>query len=162
MKESKEERQARQEIKAYERKEAVAAKEHKVNVRRELKLLKFMLKTDVLNHHHGRSESMRDAIEKQIAYLKTRDKHTEYDPYYWNYSEGGTSQMPLCFLGCLPSISGFDSIYDVPLDGSYVFYIYDSGQRGLGSYNRIACKLAAIEVSIPKVNPGALIPITTT
>ena len=54
----------------------------------------------------------------------------------------------------------FESIYDVPLDGSYIFSIFDSGQRGLGSFNYIRVTKTENEIIVPYVNPGAFPPIT--
>lgn len=143
----------------YDREERKRVLESKKKVAREMKILKFMLKTDVLYLHHGQKDSMKKEIHQRIDSLKNSGNHLEYDSYYWNYNEAQTSYMPLSQLRCL-WYGNFDSIYDVPLDGTYRFHIYDSGARGLGSMNHITCEKVEVEVKAPYVNPGALIPIT--
>ena len=127
-------------------------------IKQELSILKFMKRTGVEYHHHGRHEMVN--IDSSIKYIKEEQRATEYNSYYWNYSPDGSSQMPVALLGCLFSSSEFNSIYDVPLDGTYRFQIYDSGQRGLGSFNRITAVKQEEEAYVPYVNPGAIIPIT--
>src|ERR1017187_6776985 len=121
-----------------------------------MNILKYMLKHDVMYFHHGYSESMKPKIQKQIEYLKRTNKPREYDSYIWNYQGEGHNTMPLSWLGCI--FSG--NIYEVPLDGTFKFHIYDSGQRGSGSFNRMKATEVEAEVKIPFVNPGAIIPIT--
>ena len=146
------------EDRANDKKHKAALREQKQNNKHELNILKFMLKNDVMYFHHGSSESMKKTIQKQIDYLIKREEHTEYDPYIWNYYGKGKNRMSLCLLGCL--WSGPGTIYDVPLDGTYKFHIYDSGQRGLGSFNRITATKVENAVVVPHVDPGAFIPIT--
>lgn len=156
---TKEEKAQDKLYKQYRREDARNIKAHKALIRRELKVLKYMLKTDVLYHHHGTTDSLKNNILKQIAYLKERDTHTEYNGYAWNYTP--SSYMSLCLLGNLwSSTSEFDTIYDVPLDGTYVFYVYDSGQRGSGSFDYMKAKRVEVETKVPYVNPGNIIPIT--
>jgi hypothetical protein len=156
---TKEEKQRDKENRQYQREQNKAEKEHKALVRRELKILRYMLKTDVLYHHHNTTDSLKKDILKQIEYLKERDNYKEYHPYVWNYTP--SSYMSLCLLGNLwSSTSEFATIYDVPLDGSYIFYVYDSGQRGLGSFDYMKAKRVNVETKVPYVNPGNIIPIT--
>jgi hypothetical protein len=113
----------------------------------------------------GESEYWYDDRGLQVAFqdanmkAMTPSKYliTEYDNYGWNW---GVSHPGLSLLGCIWSHRDFDDIYDVPLDGSHIFYVYDSGDRGCGSRSRITAKLAEKETVVPFVNPGALIPIT--
>lgn len=133
--------------------------EHKKNIKRELAILKFMLKTDVPYLHHGRTDSMKTEIENAIARVGYSDNHLEYDSYFWNYNTAKSSYMPISQLGCLWR-GDFDTIYDVPLDGTYKFHIYDSGSRGMGSMNHITCEKVEAEIKAPYVNPGAFVPIT--
>lgn len=150
-------------------------KEHKAILAKAKAVLSYMKKTDVLYHHHGRSDSMMSSIISALDSLKHCDRdskrftikykdielprHNEYHSYYWNYNSAQSSYMPKAQLGCL-WYGPFDTIYDVPLDGTYTFYIYDSGSRGLGSMNHISAKLTEKETVVPYVNPGAIIPIT--
>lgn len=132
----------------------------KLNNKREITVLKFMLKNDVLYYHHGEADSMKKEIEKQLTLMKEGKDFQEYHPYIWNYQGEGKNYLSRCKLGCIFSSSEFDEIYDVPLDGTYRFEIYDSGERGLGSFNRITAKKVEEPVKVPYVNPGAIIPIT--
>lgn len=136
------------------------AKETRFNIKRELGILKFMLKTDVMYNHHGRSESMKNGIAKKILSIKENKTYTEYHPYFWNYSKDESSYMPKSLLGNIFNSHDFESIYEVPLDGSYKFEIYDSGQRGMGSFNYITAIKVEDKFEAPYVNPGALNPIT--
>ena len=149
----------------------VALKAHKAILSKAKAVLSYMKKTDVLYHHHSTSDSMMSTIVSQLDSLKQTDRntvsflnkeyprHNEYHSYYWNYNSAQSSYMPKAQLGCL-WYGPFDTIYDVPLDGTYTFYIYDSGSRGLGSMNHISAKLTEKKTEVPYVNPGALIPIT--
>lgn len=153
-------------------------KEVRANHRREMKVLNLMKKQDVLYHHHSSEDSLLSSINTAIQLIKEQNKENielnrdeyydekyitdvsqKYDPYIWNYQDGNT--LPLCQFGCIwSSVDGFTSIYDVPLDGTYRFHIYDSGQRGLGSFNRITATKIETKVIPPKVNPGAFPPVT--
>ena len=149
----------------------VALKAHKDILKKAIAVLSYMKKTDVLYHHHSTSDSMMSTIVSVLDSLKQTDRntinflnkqyprHNEYHSYYWNYNSAQSSYMPKAQLGCL-WYGPFDTIYDVPLDGTYTFYIYDSGSRGLGSMNHISAKLTEKKTEVPYVNPGALIPIT--
>ena len=138
-----------------ERRQASGARKLKT---RERKILTFMKKTGVEYHHHDRVEMV--DINFFIERLKHEDSHTSYDPYYWNHS-GGTSQMPIALLGRLwSSCAEFETMYDVPLDGTYRFQCYDSGQRGLGSFGRITAIKVEEPAYVPHVEPGAMVPIT--
>lgn len=154
-----------------EKKERARIKPHKANVKRELAILSYMKKHDVLYHHHSRSDSMMKEIVKALDNMKQVDRDyivildkkypnpLEYHPYVWNYLGEGKNYLPKCQLGCLWT-GPFNTIYDVPLDGSYRFEIYDSGRRGLGSINGITASKIQEVVNVPKVAPGNMIPIT--
>lgn len=132
----------------------------KKDVARELRILKFMLKHDVLYHHHSKESSSKDKIKTQIEYLKTRNGFREYNSYLWNYLGEGKNYMPLSWLGFIFSSTEFASIYEVPLDGSYKFYAHDSGMRGLGSFDYLKAIKVEKQIAVPKVNPGGFPPIT--
>lgn len=146
-------------------------KEHKAYLRAQKALatkakniLKYMLKTDVLFYHHGRTDSMKDTVEKALTKVVNgiKDKtytHSEYHPYIWNYQGQGRNYIPLVQLNCLWK-GPFDTIYDVPLDGSYIFSVFDSGQRGSGSFHGITATKVTEQVEVSKVSPGSMIPIT--
>jgi len=121
----------------------------------ELDILLLMKKQDVMYLHHGQQESMMSNIDKTITKLK-KDKtlYQEYDQYIWNYQGEGKNYLPICQFGCIFNSREFKTIYNVPLDGSYKFHIYDSGQRGLGSFNYITATKVEIEDKAPFVNPG--------
>lgn len=155
-------------------------KAHKTVLKKAIAVLTYMKKTDVLFHHHSRTDSMMSTIVSTLDSLKKPERdfieftvgtnyrdekrvklarHNEYNGYYWNYNSEKSSYMPKAQLGCL-WYGPFDTIYDVPLDGSYTFYMYDSGSRGLGTMNCISAKPTEKETVVPYVNPGAIIPIT--
>jgi len=151
------------------------AKETRQMLRREIKIMKYMKKHDVLSHHHGRQDSQKtlitERLDEMIKYQKENvskeyhqmwhDKHRHRDPYIWNYQSDGKDKgyMPQCWLNCRFVDSDFDTIYDVPLDGTYEFYCYDSGQRGLGSLNIITTRKIEDKLNVPTVNPGAFRPL---
>lgn len=140
--------------------EKAAKVQHNKKIKREKTLLKFMLKNDVLSYHHGQADSKLKEIKIQLDILTKRNTYREYDPYVWNRLGEGNNHLPLSHMGCLWRSNEFETIYDVPLDGSYTFYIYDSGERGLGSFSRItACKKGE-NPFVPKVNPGGIPQIT--
>lgn len=142
------------------KREKAANKQRNIYVKREIALLKYMLKNDVRYYHHGSSDSKQTHIQAQIDSIKRDDNHREYNPYIWNYQGEGNSYMPKSHLGCIWRSSEFETIYDVPLDGSYKFNIYDSGQRGLGSFNGITATKVEQPIHVPNVNPGSIIPLT--
>jgi len=157
LKQEKDERKSRQEwfkIQRDERRVEIPARKL---MNREVKILKFMKTSNVEYHHHSSVDNIN--IDPYIALAKSQQSHTSYDSYYWNHS-GGTSQMPIALLGRLFSSSEFDTIYDVPLDGTYRFQCYDSGQRGMGAFDRITAIKVEAPAYVPFVNPGAMIPIT--
>lgn len=129
-------------------------KEHKILIKRELTLLEYMLKSGTKFHHHSEKEDMSKLIQKLIDNLKINGEITKYHPYIWNYQGQGKNTLPLCQMDNIWRNSDFNTIYDVPLDGTYIFYIYDTGQRGLGSFNHITCSKVISEISVPKINPG--------
>ncbi len=158
--------------------EKLAMKEYKLMSKKTLDILLFMKRTDVKFYHHKQAESQMDKICKAIEHLKQKDctkgntkcfsikgeykclpAYDQYDPYIWNYQGQGNNTLPICQFGCIWR-GPFDSIYNVPLDGTYVFSIYDSGQRGLGSFNGITATLVEAQVEVPEVSPGSIIPIT--
>lgn len=167
-KETPEERQYRLDSARWRREDRAAEKErkaeerlHKANMKREIKLMEYMLKVGVGYHHHGRVDDMDDEIREHIKRMKTDDNPhwLVYDPYFWNHNANQSSYTSRCLLGNLWDRScGFDSIYDVPLDGTYRFVISDSGQRGLGSYNYMEAVRVEQEFKAPTVNPGAFRP----
>ena len=164
---TKEEKAERSEQRAYRKREILEEKERKayekqikIENKRELAILKFMLKHDVLNHHHKQKESQKKEILKQIDKLNVSERSREYHPYVWNHYGEGKSYMWLSLLGCLWNSSEFENIHDVPLDGTYMFYCYDSGQRGCGSFNYITAIKVEHEVKVPYVNPGGFPQIT--
>jgi len=144
-------------------------KEFKELAKKEIEVLKFMLKNDVLYYHHSRADSLKEEIKKQLEAvkraIKEKDNPKMYHPYVWNYYGEGHNLMLRSLLGNLwngyvSNEENFKSIHDVPLDGSYKFVVFDSGQRGLGSFDYIRVTKVTDNFSAPKVDPGALIPIT--
>jgi DNA repair exonuclease SbcCD ATPase subunit len=164
MEETKEERKINREYDRRERqrvKEAKAEqKAEKIRVKREIELLQFMLKNDTRYYHHGRSDSLNKEIQQRLDRMKEDKRHDEYNNYIWNYQGEGKNYMPKSQLGYLWGSSEFNTIYDVPLDGSYVFYTYDSGQRGCGSFDYITVKKVEVKATVPYVNPGGFPQIT--
>lgn len=144
----------------YEKEQKLKEKELKLKVKRELIVLNFMLKNDVMYHHHGRQDSTKRTITSAITKVKEINHYQEYDPYIWNYQGQGKNMTSISLLGNLFNSSEFETIYDVPLDGSYMFVIYDSGQRGLGTFNYIKPVLVEKTFEAPNVNPGGFPPIT--
>ena len=162
----KEEREYRESVRLERKHESERKKletERRKLFNREMKVLKYMAKTGVAYYHHNREDSMKDEVIRRIEKLNRRKSEgnleaTEYDPYGWNW---GVRCPGLSLLGCVWSgTSEHETIYDVPLDGTYVFSVYDSGERGLGARNRITATKVEEPVKVPKVNPGAIFPIT--
>jgi hypothetical protein len=151
----KKERRWRMEDNQTRREEKQEQRQQKLDNKAELAILQYMLKTDVLSYHHGYSESLKEEVQKQIAKLKESGKHKEYDPYIWNRQGEGNNYMSLSVMRRIWHHIDFHTIYEVPLDGSYIFYAYDSGDRGSGSYNRISCHKVDEEPYVKKVNPGS-------
>ena len=148
-------KQRREEEKAFK-----AAERHKKKMaKQELKILMFMKKSGVIYYHHGQEESIKESIIATIADVKETGEHNQYNNYVWNHYGEGNNRMSRSLMGNLwGGALGFETIYDVPLDGSHVFYITDSGQRGLGSFNYMSVKKVESTVTVPKVNPGAFPP----
>jgi hypothetical protein len=178
---SKMEKERRASDRALKKEIANLAKEFNESYRKEMRILKFQLRNGLEYYHHSTSNSVKDSVKNAINILSgirkeylakkkeiddpycdivPRRAHLMYDPYVWNRLGEGKNYLPLCQHGSLWSHSEFETIYDVPLDGTYQFYIYDSGERGLGSFNRITCKRVEEKTEIPVVNPGAMPPIT--
>lgn len=122
-------------------------RELKRRIKKELKILNFMKKNDVFYYHHNTSDSMKKLIIDSIDKIKKHNWVLDQD------------NKPYCYLGCNFRSQEFEDIYDVPVDGTYIFYIYDSGQRGLGAIDFISVKKAEQNPHIPYVNPGSIIPI---
>lgn len=119
----------------------------KKNNKRELLILNFMKKTDVFYHHHNSKESLKKQVLYQIDVIKKANSVVDYveDVHegYVGYSNSYTSRS---LLGNSWRSDEFETIYDVPLDGTYHFHVFDSGQRGLGSINGITCHKKAKEI----------------
>lgn len=157
------------------RRQKALLRDHKAKLARAKAVLLYMKKTDVLYHHHSQSDSMMKDIDQALDSLKQPNRntvhfridgeykeyprHDEYNSYIWNYQGEGHSYLPLCQFGCIWR-GPFDTIYDTPLDGSFIFSIYDSGQRGLGSFNGITATPVEKPAYVPVVSPGNIIPIT--
>jgi hypothetical protein len=146
------ERAKLRELALWEREQARKDREHKRLVNRELKVLKFMKKTGVLYYHHNKVDSWANSIKSIIEQVKEEKR---YHIYEWTTGE----HVPFCHIGCRFRSNEFDSIYDVPLDGSYIFQAYDSGERGLGAKDRLTAVKVEEKPYVPYVNPGAIIPI---
>ena len=140
-------REERQRVK--EEKEKVKAQ--KLLNNRELLILMYMSKTGLLYYHHSET----DDLEKSI-----REAIDEYHPYIWNYNKDKSSYMSVSLMGRLWRHSEFETIYDVPLDGTWIFYGYDAGERGSGAFQRISVHPAGKPPYVPKVNPGGFPQIT--
>lgn len=133
----------------------------KKNNKRELLILNFMKKTDVFYHHHNSKESLKKQVLYQIDVIKKANSVVDYveDVHegYVGYSNSYTSRS---LLGNSWRSDEFETIYDVPLDGTYHFHVFDSGQRGLGSINGITCHKVEAKVEVPKIDTGGIIQIT--
>lgn len=122
-----------------ERRSRKARRETDRLYKRELAILRFMKKTGVSISHYGKVDNFDEVVKSKLERLyKSRlSAHPESTIIHQEYNEY-TKFMPLCHLGCKWDGEPFKTIYDVPLDGSYVFYVYDSGERGLGAFHRIS------------------------
>jgi hypothetical protein len=149
----KKERAELRELALWKREQARKDREHKRLVNRELKVLKFMKKTGILYYHHNKVDSWANSIKSIIEKVKEEKRY-----YNWEWNTG--EYVPACHIGCRFRSDEFDSIYDVPLDGSYIFQAYDSGERGLGAKDRLTAVKVEEKPYVPYVNPGAIIPIT--
>lgn len=146
---------------AVERERKAEERLHRANLKREIRVMECMLRVGVGYHHHGRVDDLSEEVRGHIARMKhdERPHWLVYDPYFWNHNADQSSYNSRCLLGNLWDRScGFDSVYDVPLDGTYRFVVHDSGQRGLGSYNYMGAVRVEEEFSAPEVNPGAFRP----
>jgi hypothetical protein len=124
-----------------ERKQAkLDEKANKIAVKRELAILNFMAKTGFEMYYYGKPESRLDEVLKRIEDVKVTNSPLRYDPYIWNRQGEGNNYLPQSQMGCIWNSSRFGTIYDVPLDGSYIFYAGDSGERGLGSFHYMSAK----------------------
>jgi hypothetical protein len=145
-----EERRLDKQIKQHQR-------EQKNMFAEEQRIIQFMKKTGVEYHHHSKKDlidmkPILKELNRQKPIFKTADGPTDY----WATFHG----RGLALLDCNWSSSEFETIYDVPLDGTYIFQIYDSGHRGYGSKNNITAIETGRQPYVPYVNPGAIIPIT--
>ncbi len=136
------------------RREKEELKTQKILNKRELAILEYMKASGVLYYHHSKSDKLFESLDKGREYIKSEGTHLVYHPYFWNHNEKQSSYMPVCLLGRLWNHSDFTSIYDVPLDGSWIFYAYDAGERGLGSFQRISAYLKGELPYAPNVYPG--------
>jgi hypothetical protein len=134
-----------------QRKEIREAKKEK---KREIDILKFMKKTKVEHHHHGTTE-----LIKELDILCAIASAEEGQLATYDY-DAVTRSVPMCQLGNLWNHEDFQSIYNVPLDGSYRFIVYDSGHRGCGARDYITAVSVTEKPKIPEVNPGGFPPIT--
>ena len=148
---TKEQKTVAKKQRAQDREWARKEREHNKLINRELKVLRFMKKTGVLYYHHTKSDKI--DIETVIKEVKSNNRH---DVWKWHTQQSESR----CLLDCKFRSSEFESIYDVPLDGSHIFQMYDSGERGLYAQNRITAVKVEEKPVIPHVNPGAIIPIT--
>lgn len=148
----KEERQRERERKEKE-------KAHKILVQRELSVLQFMLSNGLLYYHHSQADSLEHRVKEAIEQAKEGQTQV-YDPYIWNRQGEGNNYLPLCQFGKIWIHDQFDSIYDVPLDGTWQFYGYDSGERGLGAFHRISAHETGNPPYVPRVQPGGIPQIT--
>jgi len=134
-----------------QRKEVREAKKAK---KREIDILKFMQKTTVEHRHHSTTELIPNLdILCAIASAECGQLTTcDYD--------AATRSVSMCQLGNLWNHPDFLTIYNVPLDGTYRFIVYDSGHRGCGARDYITAVSVTEDPIIPKVNPGGFPPIT--
>jgi hypothetical protein len=133
-------------------------RETKKHVKREIALLKYMLKTDVKYYHHEKSNSIKKDVERALAACIETNTYQEYNGYIYMYQT--TNYMPRVLLGHLWIADKFTSIYDVPLDGTYELYCFDSGSRGLGSFHYMSVCKKGENPFVPKVSPGSFPPVT--
>lgn len=147
----------------YEKEERKRLREKNKLIKREKGILKYMIKYGLEYHHHNKVDLYKkDVIKMVIEEIDRTGSHEEYNSYIWNYQGEGNNYIPRSQFGCRWSITNeYETIYDVPLDGRYKFVIYDSGERGLGSFNYIKVVMREMDFVAPKVNPGGIIPITT-
>ncbi len=133
----------------------------KNNNKRELSILNFMKKTDVLYHHHKSNESLRKQILHHIDVIKKENSVDGYvNDVHKELYNSYTGYISRSLLGNSWRSDEFETIYDVPLDGTYHFHVFDSGQRGLGSINGITCHKVEDDVVLPKIDVGGIIQIT--
>ena len=136
-----------------ERKEARVLK---LEIKRELSILKYMLKTGVICRHHNQEVSERKEIEAAIVRVK-EGRHKYYEEYSSHYKVD--SMLGESHLGHIWNHSEFNTIYDVPLDGSYIFHSYDSGIRGSGSRFYLTATKVSEKFEVPHVDPGGFIQV---
>ncbi len=149
----------KKEERARERARKEEEKKHKALIARELSVLEFMKRTGFYYYHHGAVDNIEDLVERAIKRVK-EGEWQEYNLYAWLHQIDKSNYMSICQFGKLWRHSEFDSIYDVPLDGSWLFYSYDSGERGAGAFHRISAYKKDEKPKLPFVNPGGFPPIT--
>jgi hypothetical protein len=136
----------------------------KLIVKSQIALLEYMLKNETYWYHHGTrdlmTEDITERINKMKESLKENPVYKEYHPYIWNYYGQGKNYMLMTLLGHLWTSREFKSINSVPLDGTYYFYCYDSGQRGSGSFHYMSAARVGEGPAVPFVNPGGIPQIT--
>jgi hypothetical protein len=163
---SPEEKAQRKSNREYDREQRLRDKEEKeyqrnqkIKVKTELELLNYMLNNDTRYYHHKTFDSLKETIAETILWVKKSGNSLVRDSYVWNYYGEGNNFMSAALLHNLwDGGELFKTIYDVPLDGTYQFYVVDSGTRGLGSFDYMRCtKTVAI---VPQVNPGGFPPTT--
>lgn len=157
---TKEEKAQAKELRAvrrYQREQEAEEKAYRGLVKREVKILKFMLKSGVGYHHHGRVDMLDAKVKEQMTALQVPNpRWNVYEPYLWNYTADKRSYNSRCLLGNLwDATEEFKTIYDVPLDGTYRLVVTDSGARGLGSYNYMKAVKVGEKFEAQEVDPGA-------
>lgn len=159
LKEYRDNNRWRKEERARERARKEEEKKHKELIARELTILHYMKDLGLLYYHHSEADNLEKRIEEAIK-MVNEGQVQEYNPYVWNHQGEGNNYMPICQFGKLWRHNQFETIYDVPLDGTWIFYGYDSGERGLGAFHRISAHKVGNPPYVPGVKPGGLPQIT--
>ena len=141
-----EERKLNKEIRAHQR-------EQKRKHKKDLALLRYMKKTGLKFYHHNTHDGMIGEVKKALK--ECRESKPNFDQDYWARYRMYSDTL----FDCVWSHDEFETIYDVPLDGTYRFHIYDSGRRGYGAKNNITTTKNE-QPDIPEVNPGGIPPTT--
>jgi len=149
-----EEREYEKQMKEIDKAWKITVKRHKKLMNAEIRILRYMKKTGVNFHHHGEITSI--DVMPALNYMIERKKSSNDHSYCWNTFHGLDSSL----LEFEWSSNEFSEIHDVPLDGSYIFQAYDSGQRGCGAVNYITAVHVEDEPYVPFVSPGSFPPIT--
>ena len=136
------------------------AKALKLLIQREISILEYMKAKGCNYYHHGEYDSIGSYIDQLIKLINETNNYLEYNSYIWNYQGEGNNYMPISQMGKIWRHDIYETIYDVPLDGTQIFYSYDSGGRGLGAFHRISCHETGKCPFVPKVKPGGFPQIT--